>query len=34
MHIKVMGRLQGTDEWVSFDEDSREDNEEVPGVLM
>lgn len=34
MQIKVMGRLQGTDEWVAVDEDSHGDNEEVPGALM
>lgn len=34
MHIKVMGRENGTDEWVAISEDTQADNEEVPGVLM
>ena len=29
-----MGRVKGTDEWVTMDHEEDEDNEEVPGVLI
>lgn len=34
MHVKIMGRVKGTDEWVTMDHEEDEDNEEVPGVLI